>query len=29
MVKTTDDETFLVSLEGIEGGDHEIEIDGN
>ena len=26
MVKTTDDETFLVSLEGIEIGDHEIEI---
>ena len=25
-VKTTDDETFLVSLEGIEIGDHEIEI---
>ncbi len=26
MVKTTDDETFLVSIEGIELGDHEIEI---
>jgi len=26
MVKTTDDETFLVSLEGIAIGDHEIEI---
>ena len=26
MVKTTDDETFLVSLEGISIGDHEIEI---
>ena len=25
-VKTTDDETFLVSLEGIEIGDHEIEL---
>ena len=25
-VKTTDDETFLVSIEGIELGDHEIEI---
>ena len=25
-VKTTDDETFLVSIEGIEIGDHEIEI---
>ena len=26
MVKTTDDETFLVSLESIDIGDHEIEI---
>ena len=25
-VKTTDDETFLVSIDGIEIGDHEIEI---
>ena len=26
MVRTTDDETFLVSISGIEIGDHEIEI---
>ncbi len=27
MVRTTDDETFLVSISGIEIGDHEIEIE--